>query len=261
MPLSVRNTLTRIGDADIQLLQLGRTPIPGVIRKIGDFLTNRKFSETVLELGVSYFKKTKACLDILSPSLLKYDELWHNYLLITIANNVKDNTITEPVLNAPATEPQSIFVLEKNPRIQLHKAIDPDKLVRTYNIPLNSVRLTMNSLMTTTLNQDPNFFIFDAANMNTCQSFVESMLNSNNLTQNIVDEATLLALKPQNTTALVAALGSYSKVSKMITDGAGIVDKLIHDYKIIWAPRNVIQTFTKCINIDSPEASIMPQDD
>ncbi len=89
----------------------------------------------------------------------------------------------------------------------------------------------MNSLMTTALNKDPNFFIFDASNMNTCQSFVENMLNSNNLTQNIVDEATLLALKPQNTTALVAALGPYSGVSKIITDGAGIVDKLIHDIK------------------------------
>ena len=246
MPLSVRHTLARIGDADIQLLQLGRTPIPGVIRKIGDFLSNNKFSETVLELGVSYFKKTKACLDILSISVLKYDELWHNYLLITIANNAEHNAIKEPVPNAPAPEPRSVFVLEKNPRIQLHLATDPDKLVRTYNIPLNSVRLTMNSLMTTTLNQDSNFFTFDAANMNTCQSFVQNMLNSNNLTQNIVDEATLLALKPQNTTALVAALGSYSKVSKIITDGAGIVDKLIHDNKIIWAPRNAILTLTKC---------------
>jgi hypothetical protein len=55
MPLPVRETLARIGDADIQLLQLGRTPIPGVIRKIGDFLSKNKFSETVMELGVSYF--------------------------------------------------------------------------------------------------------------------------------------------------------------------------------------------------------------
>jgi hypothetical protein len=64
MPLFVQNNLTRIGDADIQLLQLGRTPIPGLIRKVGDFLSKHKFSETVLELGVSYFKKTKACLHL-----------------------------------------------------------------------------------------------------------------------------------------------------------------------------------------------------
>ncbi len=85
--------------------------------------------------------------------------------------------------------------------------------------------------MTTALNKDPNFFIFNASNMNTCQSFVENMLNSNNLTQNIVDEATLLALKPQNMTALVAVLGPYSGVSKIIKDVAGNVDKLIHDIK------------------------------
>jgi hypothetical protein len=68
MPLSIRNTLRRIGDQDIQMLQLGRTPIPGVIRKIGDFLSQHKFSETVLELGVSSFKKTKACLHLLFSS-------------------------------------------------------------------------------------------------------------------------------------------------------------------------------------------------
>jgi hypothetical protein len=136
-------------------------------------------------------------------------------------------------------------VLEKGPRVQLHLAVDPNMFVRVYDIPLNSTRLTVNSLMTTALNQDPNFFTFDASNTNTCQSFVENVLNSNNLTQNIVDEATLLALKPQNTTALVDALGSYRGMSKMITDVAGNFDKLIHDKKIIWTPRNAIQTFTK----------------
>jgi hypothetical protein len=59
MPLSVQKTLANIGDEYILTLQLGRTPIPAAIRTIGDFLSRNKFSETVLELGVSYFKKMK----------------------------------------------------------------------------------------------------------------------------------------------------------------------------------------------------------
>jgi hypothetical protein len=183
-------------------------------------------------------------LDLLSLSFLQYDELWHNYLLITIANNIKFNAITKLVHNAATIEPTLTFVLEKNPRVQLHLVDDPNRFVRVYNIPLNSNRLTLNSLMTTALNHDANFFTFDASNTNTCQSFVEKVLDSNNLIQNIDDEATLLSLKPQNTTALVAALGSYGGVSKMITDVAGNVDKLIHDNKIIWPPKTTIQILT-----------------
>ena len=54
MPLSVRNKLTEIGDEYIQTLQLGRTPVLAAVRKIGDFLSLNKFSQTVLELGVNY---------------------------------------------------------------------------------------------------------------------------------------------------------------------------------------------------------------
>jgi hypothetical protein len=53
MPLSVRKKLTEIGDEYIQTLQLGRTPVPAAVRKIGDFLSLNKFSQTVLELGVN----------------------------------------------------------------------------------------------------------------------------------------------------------------------------------------------------------------
>lgn len=140
------------------------------------------------------------------------------------------------VHNAAAIQPRFVYTLEKDPRIKLQLAV-PDQFFHTYDIPLNSDRLTVNNLMTMALNQDTNFFTFDVSNTNTCQSFVENILVSNNLTQNIVDQATLLALKPQDTMALVSALGSYKGLCKVITDMAGNIDKLIHDKKIIWAPR------------------------
>ena len=244
MPLFVRETLAEIGDEYIQLLQLGRTPIPAAIRKVGDFLSRNKFSETVLELGVSYSKKTKACLQSFSSLFLQYDELWHNYLLITIGTRIKYNAITQLVHNATTIAPRSVYVLEKGPRVQLQPAF-PDQFALVYNIPLNSDDLTVNNFMTRAVNQDKNFFTFDASDTNTCQSFVENILDSNNLTKNIVDQATLLALKPQNTTALVAALGSYKGMPKLITDLAGNLDKLINDKKIKWTPRKPKQIVTK----------------
>ena len=135
-------------------------------------------------------------------------------------------------------------MLEKAPRVQLHLAL-PEQFVRAYDIPLNSERLTVNNLIARALNQDPNFFSFDASNTNTCQSFVENLLDANELTLNITDEATLLALKPQNTAALVAALGPYRRMSKILTDMAGNVDKLIHDKKITWVPRKPKQKVTQ----------------
>jgi hypothetical protein len=143
-----------------------------------------------------------------------------------------------------AVGPKLVYVLEKGPRVHLQLAV-PEQFVRVYNIPLNSDRLTINKLMTTALNQDTNFLTFDASNTNTCQSFVENLLDANNLTQNITDEAVLLALKPQNTTALVAALGTYKGMSKVITDLAGNMDKLIHDKKIRWMPRKPKQIVSK----------------
>jgi hypothetical protein len=137
-----------------------------------------------------------------------------------------------------------VYVLEKGPRVQLQMAL-PDQFVRVFDIPLNSERLTVNNLITRALNQDRHFFSFDASNTNTCQSFVENVLDANDLTQHIIDEATLLALKPQNTEALVAALGPYRGMSKMITDMAGNVDKLINDKKITWVRRKPKQKVTK----------------
>jgi hypothetical protein len=137
-----------------------------------------------------------------------------------------------------------VYTLEKGPRVQLQQAV-PDQFIRVYNIPLNTERLTVNNFMTRALTKDPNFFTFDASNTNTCQSFVENLLDSNNLTQNIVDEATLLALKPQNTAALVAALGSYRGISKTVTDMAANLDKLIFEKKITWVPRQPKQIVTK----------------
>ena len=143
-----------------------------------------------------------------------------------------------------ASGPRAVYALEKGPRVQLQLAA-PEQFIQVYNIPLNGDRLTVNQFITRALNKDRNFFTYDASNTNTCQSFVENAIDANNLTRNIVDEAALLALKPQNTAALVAALGPYRGMSKMITDVAGHVDKLIHDKKITWTPRKPRQIVNK----------------
>jgi hypothetical protein len=144
-----------------------------------------------------------------------------------------------------ATKAKQTFALEKGPRVQLQPVVDPIRLERVYKIPLQSECLTVNTLRTKALNQDKNFFTYDASNRNTCQSFVENVLHANNLIENILDEETLLALKPQDAAALISALGSYHEVFTMITDMACYLDKLIYDQKIVWASIKTLEDIMK----------------
>ena len=229
MPLLVREKLKKIGDEAIIKLQLGRTPVQSVVRTLGDFLSQKRFSNAIVELGVSPFDR-QLRLFIVLP-FLQYDELWHNYLLITIRSSVKFNTLAKLVRNSDSLEATKVYVLEKAPRVQLKRAM-PEQCVQLFDIPLRSNCLTVNELMRRAICLNPSFFVYDALNMNTCQSFVEDILEANDLTEHIVDGATLSALQPQNATALLSALGSLKGLPLVITDAASQLDKLINDQSI-----------------------------
>jgi hypothetical protein len=115
------------------------------------------------------------------------------------------------------------------------KPVFPTEFVDVYDIPLTSNKIfTLNRLITTASNIDKHFYSYDAANNNMCQTFVENIVDINGLTPNIVDNATRIALKPQDAKALVATLGSRSDIVKRITDLGGTLDKLVYDQKIKW---------------------------
>ncbi|CAF3322765.1 unnamed protein product [Rotaria sp. Silwood2] len=216
MPLRVRDLLAMVGDERILKIQLGRTPVQDLIITVLNFLSDSKFSSKQLELG--------------------YDDIYHNYLLITIQNSrgpeVLRNLLGDARHHAVAS---TVLKLEKIHRIALHYPTIPDDLIDVYDIPLTPNKLlTLNRLISMASNVDKNFYKYDAAENNMCQTFVENIIEINGLMPNICDQATLNALKPQDGKALIATLGSRSNLVKATTDLGSKLDKLILDRKIRW---------------------------
>ncbi|CAF2081046.1 unnamed protein product [Rotaria magnacalcarata] len=215
MPQRVRELLEEVGDNPVLKIQLGRTPVLAVLVLFLNLASSWKFSDKQLALG--------------------YDEIYHNYLLVTIQNNKKTNVLHTMVHNSKDTIPSTVYKLEKAHRVRLMKPVFPTEFVDLYDIPLTRNRMfTLNRLITTASNIDKHFYTYDAGNNNMCQTFVENIVDINGLIANIVDNATRIALKPQDAKALVATLGSRSDIVKRITDLGGKLDKWVFDRKIIW---------------------------
>ncbi|CAF1519983.1 unnamed protein product [Rotaria sordida] len=216
MPLKIRNLLKQVGDELILKIQLGRRPLKGknLLCKMANYLTNSKFTDKQLELG--------------------YDEIYHSYLLITIENNHGFNVLQRIIKNAPQTTTgRTVLVLEKAMRIGLRYPIIPDEMIDLYDIPLTPNKpLTLNQLISTALHTGKDFFIYDAGENNMCQTFVEHVIECNGLMPNIVDQATLDALKSMDAKALISTLGSRSTIVKGATDLAASCHKLVFDNKI-----------------------------
>lgn len=216
MPLRVRNILEKVGDEPIIRLQVGRTPVQDFPVKLLNFLSNSRFHNKQLELG--------------------YDEIYHNYLLITIQHTREPNVLQHMLGNAARnTKPSTIFKLEKAQRIALKSPVIPDELLDVYEIPLSSNKpLTMNRLISTASNVDKNFYKYDVGENNMCQTFVENIVELNGLLKNITDEATLNALKPIDAKSLISTLGTRANLVKMATDLGAKFDQLVFDHKIEW---------------------------
>jgi hypothetical protein len=215
MPKKVRQILEQVGDNPVLKIQLGRTPVEAVLILFLNLVSSWKFSKKQLELG--------------------YDEIYHNYLLITIQNEKGPNVLQTMITAAEDAISSTVFKLEKAHRVRLMKPVFPTEFVDVYNIPLTPNKtFTLNRLITAASNIDKHFFSYDAANNNMCQTFVENIVDINGLTSNIVDDVTRIALKPQDAKALIATLGSRSDIVKRITDLGGTLDKWVFDRKIKW---------------------------
>ncbi|CAF2901990.1 unnamed protein product [Rotaria sp. Silwood2] len=216
MPLRVKNLLEKVGDELILKIQLGRTPVQGFHIKILDCLSLSKFTNKQLELG--------------------YDEIYHNYLLITIKNSHGPHVLQHMLGNATQYATAStVLKLEKSQRIALKYPTIPDEFIDVYDIPLTPNKpLTLNRLISAASNVDKNFYRYDASTNNMCQTFVEDIIDINGLMPNIVDQATLNALKPIDAKALISTLGSRSYIVKAMTDLSAKSDRLVFDHKIKW---------------------------
>ncbi|CAF3084739.1 unnamed protein product [Rotaria socialis] len=215
MPVRVRRILEAVGDERILKIQLGRTPVQDFPLKVLDLLSDSKFTDKQLELG--------------------YDELYHNYLLITIENSRGPNVLQHLVDHIGRnTTACTVLKLEKAQRIALKYPMLPDEIIDVYDIPLTpNTPLTLHQLISTASNADKNFYLYDVGTNNMCQTFVESIIDVNGLMPNIVDQATLRALKPIDSKALIATLGSRANFVKAVTDLSAKLDEMVFDHKIL----------------------------
>jgi hypothetical protein len=215
MPQRVRQILEQVGDNPVVKIQLGRTPVEAVLLLFLNLVSSWKFSQKQLELG--------------------YDEIYHNYLLITIQNEKGPNILQTMIATAKDTIGSTIYKLEKAHRVRLTKPVFPTEFVDIYEIPLTPNKtFTLNRLITAASNIDKHFYSYDAANNNMCQTFVENIVDINGLTLNIIDDKTRMALKPQDAKSLIDTLGSRSDIVKRVTDLGGTLDKWVFDRKIKW---------------------------
>jgi hypothetical protein len=215
MPARVRRILEQVGDNHVLKIQLGRTPVEAVLLLFLNLVSLGKFTNKQLELG--------------------YDEIYHNYLLITIQNDKGPNVLQKMFGTTKDVVSSTVYKLEKAHRVRLTKPVFPTEFVDIYDIPLTPNKIfTLNRLITTASNIDKHFYTYDAGNNNMCQTFVENIVDINGLTANIIDNTTRIALKPQDARALIATLGSRSDIVKHVTDLGGKLDKWVFDHKIVW---------------------------
>ncbi|CAF1669022.1 unnamed protein product [Rotaria magnacalcarata] len=215
MPVRVRRILEAVGHERILKIQLGRTPVQEFPLKLLDLLSDSKFTDKQLELG--------------------YDELYHNYLLITIENSRGPNVLQHLLEGVGRnTTACTVFKLEKAQRIALKYPMLPDEVIDVYDIPLTPNKtLTLHQLISTASNADENFYKYDAGENNMCQTFVENIIDINGLMANIVDQATLDALKPIDSKALISTLGRRANFVKATTDLSAKLDEIVFDHKIL----------------------------
>ncbi|CAF2747374.1 unnamed protein product [Rotaria sp. Silwood2] len=239
MPLQVRNILGKVGDELILKIQLGRTPVQDHNVRILNLLSHSKFTDKQHELG--------------------YDEIYHNYLLITIENSYGPYVLQDVLGTASQnTTASTILKLEKRLRISLKYPTIPDELIDVYDIPLTPNKpLTLNRLISVASSVDKKFYRFDVGANNTCQTFVENIIDINGLMPNIVDQTTLNALIPIDGKALISSLGRRSNIVKVATNLGAKLDKLVFDHKLKWKKsqpkefvvlRNVNVTGSESIN-------------
>ena len=215
MPKRVRKILEKVGDMRVVKLQLGRTPVQAVLLLILNVMSGWSFNKKQLELG--------------------YDEIYHNYLLVTVEDENEFGALEPLSASEDDTIHSNVYKLDKAHRVRLVESTSRADFVENYDIPLTPNKIfTLNRLITTASNVDKQFYTYDAGNNNMCQTFVENIVDINGLTPNIANETVRTALKPQDGRALVATLGSRSDIVKQITDLGGTLDTLVFDRRIKW---------------------------
>lgn len=174
--------VSKHGNERIKYMTVGRTPVQKGVQKALNIIT----------LGGYEAAKRQ----------LKYDDVYHNFIVITLESGHK-------------------FRLEKNHVVEANSTSRDGQ----YAIPLPDPNLTLAVLIGRSSSNDPEFWKYDPVK-NNCQLFVKNVLERNHLP--IPQQAQDL-VKPQNVEQLLAGLiGPLKKLPQFVTDLAGTFDRVIH---------------------------------
>lgn len=152
LPVSVKTLLTKYGDKIIKSIKVCRDPIVKGVDIAINMLTLGKVSS--------------------NQQALKYDKLFHLYMLIRLENN--------------------IFIrLEKNERLYMYETTKDDYIQKRdfENVYLSGRQITLNDLFATTINMvGMNRIVqYDVVTQN-CQIFITDVLRSNDILNPTLDK-------------------------------------------------------------------------
>lgn len=182
-PPSFQHFLNQYGSIPIVSIAVARKPIKSGIKYLADIISHGKFSERRRQLG--------------------YDDVFHNYLLVTLNNGL-------------------VVLLEKN-QVWTGRLAKPNDFQNVHPIRLLKHE-NMNEMFYNASKRGKDFWIYHPSESN-CQIGVKDLIDSNGLNKNL-NKATEEIVNPQDGKALLDTLGKLRNVPAAITDLAGRLDRL-----------------------------------
>lgn len=174
-------------DNKILSIMVARKPVVKLVQK----------ALNVLSLG-KYNQKKKD---------LKYDDMYHNYLLVEMDNG-------------------HIYVIEKNHVVEARKAKQADFNVEKYGIPLNGRQVNLKQLVETASKDNPDEFWGYNAKKNNCQQLVDEIISDNKF--EVTDPKAKALIEPQRAGDIIDTLGPLKGLPLMTTNLAGALDRAVY---------------------------------
>ena len=172
-------------------VQLGRKPIVGAVHKALDTISLGGFSKAAKKLN--------------------YDKVYHNFLLVTLANG-------------------KTYKVEKNEVVVEKPASKGDYANEVWDIPLKGrTDLTLKKMVETASQGNTERFYKYRADSDNCQRFTRDMVEKNGLMPDDINEPRgPRFMEIQDAKKMVGALPGASLIPNAVTDAASIADRAIY---------------------------------
>ena len=176
----LRKFLDGTGSQKVMKVEIARRPVQGAITKVADWISLGKFSKMKKKLG--------------------YDTIFHNYLLVTLADG-------------------KVYRVEKNHVVEAEPAAKDDFKFERSNVTLTK-DTSLKEMIDTASKGDESFWKYRAAKEN-CQAFTRDVLERNGLKPDQPPEI-------QDAKQLVETIPLGDTIPNIVTDAAARLDTVIH---------------------------------